>query len=105
MTADMIAAASAIREAVDILTKNGNYARALAVHHPGCGSRCASCGQYSPCSMERWATAAKDQVARTAARRARDVERAAQALTAPESTPAPSQTHTDRLNPKTEGAA
>ncbi len=102
---DMIAAASAIREAVDILSKGKAYERALAVHHPGCGSRCASCGQYSPCSMETWATTARDQVARTTEREARAVDRAVRAGIAVETTTDPQTGPSDRLSADTGGAA
>lgn len=59
---DMIATASAIREAVSILTKGGAYRRALDIHHRGSGSRCASCGQHWPCSLAWMAAEAAKQV-------------------------------------------
>lgn len=102
---DMIAAASAIREAVSILTKGGAYRRALDIHHRGSGSRCASCGQYSPCSMETWATTARDQVARTTEREARAVDRAVRAGIAVDTTTDPQADRSDRLSADTGGAA
>lgn len=97
MTTDLIKSASAIREAVDILSKGGAYVRALAVHHVGCGTRCASCSERYPCSIARWATAAREQVQRRAAEAARDAERAATALAAHRCTPDPAGVATEPM--------
>lgn len=86
---DMVRSASAMAEAVKILAQDGNWRRALAVHHPGCGGRCASCGQRIPCTIASLATAAKGQATTRAAAEARAVERAMKTLAAPRSTPTP----------------
>lgn len=88
MSTDMVRTASAMAEAVKILAQDGNWRRALAVHHPGNGGRCASCGQRIPCTIASLATAAKGQATTRAAAEARAVERAMKTLAAaPESTP------------------
>ncbi len=102
---DMIAAASANREAVKILAQNGNWRRALAVHHAGGGRRCESCGQHCPCTIARLASAAQEQVARTAAREARAADRAARAGISLDATPGPTGSGRGALSPTTEEVA
>lgn len=89
--------ATAMAEAVNILAQGDNYVRALAVHHPGSGGRCASCGQRRPCTMASLATAAQAEA--TAARGPSAVHRARQAAVAPESTPDPTEGRSEPHSP------
>lgn len=88
--------ATAMAEAVNILAQGDNYVRALAVHHPGSGGRCASCGQRMPCTMASLAAAAQAEAATIAARAARTAQRGGQVPTPPGSTPGPA---TGRVEP------
>lgn len=100
---DMVRSASAMAEAVKILAQNDNWRRAQAVHHPGTGGRCASCGQRRPCTIASLAVAAEATAAREAAQDARALERAVRALIAPTSRPA--RTRVRPLSAETGGAA
>lgn len=92
MSADMVRTAAAMAEAVKILAQGDNWSRALAVHHPGSGGRCASCGQRRPCTIASLAVAARGKATRRAAREA---QRAVTPPTAPGATPgAPDPTPT-----------
>lgn len=88
--------ATAMAEAVKILAQGDNYVRALAVHHPGSGGRCASCGQRRPCTMASLAAAAQ---AEAAARGPRAARGAGQAPIPPGSTVRPEAGRTEPYSP------